>query len=153
LSNRLHTTVGNTEAVDEDEIFILSMLRGQGAKSSGVGTNFGRAELCGAAWRGRDLFVKLLPDKGVNTEAEAEDENGWRESLAMVSLNGYEASIKPLLEKGANARAKNKYDCTPLFTAASNGHKAVVKLLLGWEPDFEAEDEIGRTGKHYIWRH
>jgi ankyrin repeat protein len=45
-------------------------------------------------------------------------------------LNGHEAVVKLLLEKGAELETKDKSGQTPLSLAAENGREAVVKLLL-----------------------
>jgi ankyrin repeat protein len=46
-------------------------------------------------------------------------------------VDGHEAVVKLLIEKGANLECRGtKHGQTPLWQAAANGHEAVVKLLL-----------------------
>ena len=44
-------------------------------------------------------------------------------------MNGHEAVVKLLLEKGAELESKDRDGRTPLSWAAENGQEAVVKLL------------------------
>ena len=79
---------------------------------------------------------------------------------------------EPLLDRGANVNTKaSSSSCTmtALGTAASEGHTAVVQLLLGREADANAKDNYGRTwdagrpmstqttyftigGRHQVWQ-
>jgi ankyrin repeat protein len=54
-------------------------------------------------------------------------------------MNGHEAVVKLLLEKGANLESKG------LSWAARYGHEAVVKLLLEKGADLESKDDDNRT--------
>ncbi|KAH8652847.1 hypothetical protein BGZ61DRAFT_511129 [Ilyonectria robusta] len=62
--------------------------------------------------------------------------------LMVASYCGHRATVKLLLEKGADVEAKDKdYGRTPLWWAAEKGHEAVVKLLLDKGADVEAKDK------------
>ena len=45
-------------------------------------------------------------------------------------MQGQEAVVELLLQKGAEVESKNKWGWTPLSIAAEHGQKAVVELLL-----------------------
>ncbi|KAK2599135.1 hypothetical protein QQS21_005396 [Conoideocrella luteorostrata] len=59
--------------------------------------------------------------------------------LLYSTKEGHEAMVKLLLESGADVKAKNENNWTPLSLAAVEGHKAIVKLLL--EKGAEANGE------------
>src|SRR5271156_6015903 len=66
--------------------------------------------------------------------------------LSYAAMQGHEAVMKLLLEKGAELETKDKeYSQTPLSWAADQGHVAVVKLLLEKGAELETKDEYGRT--------
>jgi ankyrin repeat protein len=61
---------------------------------------------------------------------EFKDNCGYT-ALWWAVLNGHEAVVGLLLEKGADIEFKDRrYGQTPLLWAAEMGHEAVVKLLL-----------------------
>ncbi|MDP0561754.1 MAG: ankyrin repeat domain-containing protein [Candidatus Endonucleobacter sp. (ex Gigantidas childressi)] len=49
--------------------------------------------------------------------------------------------VKYLLEQGAKVNIENKAGKCPLFVAAENGHKDIIKLLLGYNAYVDANDE------------
>jgi hypothetical protein len=57
-------------------------------------------------------------------------------TLLWAVMNGHEAVVRLLLEKGAELESKDSEGQTPLSWAAAKGHEAVVQLLLekGAEP-------------------
>lgn len=50
-----------------------------------------------------------------------------------------------LWSKKVDMNARSKLSCTPLISAAKNGHEEVVKMLLERGADFEAKDDKSRT--------
>jgi ankyrin repeat protein len=55
---------------------------------------------------------------------------GLNEELLKAAADGDAAKVKELLEKGADANARDKDGLTPLHYAAKHGHADVVKLLI-----------------------
>ncbi|RYP70705.1 hypothetical protein DL771_005309 [Monosporascus sp. 5C6A] len=99
-----------------------------------------RTPLSWASENGREAVVKLLLEKGVDTESKDDYYN--RTPLLWAAKNGHEAVVKLLLDKGADTEPKdNNYNRTPLLYAAENGHEAVVKLLLDKGADTEPKDD------------
>ncbi|PON27670.1 hypothetical protein TGAM01_v203437 [Trichoderma gamsii] len=71
-----------------------------------------------ASYLGHNAVVKLLLDKGAETEAkDAYDCT----PLVWASYCGHEATVKLLLDKGAETKAKDAYGRTPLWMAVDGG--------------------------------
>ena len=100
------------------------------------------ASLIKAAAGGDETIVRLLLEKGANTEATDGDGNT---PLIAAAESGHEAVVRLLLEHGANIEAKDKYDNTPLIKAADHGHEAVVRLLLEHGANSDATNREGYT--------
>ncbi|KAJ5748094.1 uncharacterized protein N7511_009790 [Penicillium nucicola] len=64
-------------------------------------------------------------------------------SLTLMSYLGHEATVKLLLEKGADLESRDNDGVTPLSWAAENGEEAMVQLLLekAAEPNWSQSDE------------
>jgi ankyrin repeat protein len=74
--------------------------------------------------------VKLLLETG-KVDVDSKDGNDGQTPLWRAAVDGHEAVVKLLIEKGANLECRDtKHGQTPLWQAAANGHEAVVKLLL-----------------------
>lgn len=57
------------------------------------------------------------------------------------------ACLQTLLEKGANANAKDKNNNTALHYAAGYGQADMVKLLLDHKADVSIKNDDGKTAK------
>ena len=79
-----------------------------------------------AAFFGVENSVRLLLS---SKRTEARDSYG-RTSLSWAALEGHEAVVKLLLEKGADLESKDEGGWTPLSWAAWEDNEAVVKLLI-----------------------
>jgi ankyrin repeat protein len=71
--------------------------------------------------------------------AQQPDRQKLNEQLWEAARTGDAATVKRLLDSGADVNAKFRYDQTPLFKAAERGHTEVVRLLLerGAEPNLK----------------
>lgn len=66
-------------------------------------------------------------------------------ALFRAAIDGHAATVKLLLDKGANINARDKHDYTALIFAASKGHAEVVKILLERGADLKAKNDVGLT--------
>jgi ankyrin repeat protein len=87
-------------------------------------------------------IIKILLDKGINLK----ERNG---SLIIAASNGYIATVKLLLEAGAEINAQNRIGKTALMEAASAGNLETVKMLLQAEADISLVDENKKTALFY----
>jgi ankyrin repeat protein len=60
-------------------------------------------------------------------------------------LNGHEAVVRLLVEKGADVKAKGNAGATALHGAAWKGHEAVVRLLVEKGANVKAKNKYGST--------
>ncbi|KAH7228879.1 ras guanine nucleotide exchange factor domain-containing protein [Fusarium oxysporum] len=77
-------------------------------------------------------------------DVDARDISGWT-PLCLAAVEGHEAVVQLLLDRGANTEAADKEGRTPLWYAALKGHEAVVRLLLDRGAYIEAADWEGQT--------
>jgi hypothetical protein len=75
---------------------------------------------------GRDIIILLLEQ----CDSEAQVTKGVINALQAISVEGHEAVVKLLLDRGANANAQGGHFSNALYEASVEGHEAVVKLLL-----------------------
>ncbi len=80
---------------------------------------------------------------------DSKDSKYGRSPLSWAASNGYDAVVKPLLEKNANPEFKDNYSRTPLSYAAQNGHEIVVELLLKKKASPDSQDKDGLTPLSY----
>lgn len=85
--------------------------------------------------------VRKLIDLGAHSNAR----NRWGTALMMACELGYPPMVQFLLEKGADPNGKDRWQSTPLETAAKRGYPEIVKLLLEYGADPKAEDLNGDT--------
>ncbi|KAF5645792.1 ankyrin repeat-containing protein [Fusarium tjaetaba] len=67
------------------------------------------------------------------------------QSLWQAAEKGNKATVRLLLDGGADAESKDTVGQTPLLWAAKYGNEAVVKLLLDKDANVESKDTSGRT--------
>ncbi|KAJ5549031.1 hypothetical protein N7513_006265 [Penicillium frequentans] len=105
-----------------------------------------RTPLSWAAENGRGEIVRLLQTKqSINTL----DKAGYT-PLARASMNGHEAVVGLLIDKGADVHATNHgYRQTSLHCASQKGHEAVVRLLVEKGADIHAIAPEGLTPLHW----
>ena len=100
-----------------------------------------QGQLIKAAMLGMPDAVKLLLDKGANTEAK--DNTGM---TALIWAAGKDnAGVKMLLDRGANIEAKSSDGTTALMEAALEDKTEIVKLLLDKGASINAKNMYGRT--------
>lgn len=102
----------------------------------------GHTALYWASIRGHASTVKLLLEKGANTEV-TDAVAVKRTALLSASVNGHDATVKLLLDAGANIEAVDVNGDTSLILASRNGHASTVKLLLDEGAKLEATSLIG----------
>ncbi|OAP55332.1 hypothetical protein AYL99_10305 [Fonsecaea erecta] len=92
---------------------------------------------------GDDNFLAFLCALSkFNIEQAGEDR---RTPLSWAAGRGHSATVKILLEKGANLECKDKHNETPLSWAAKRGHKEMLRLLLKKGAERDSKDNSGRT--------
>jgi len=76
------------------------------------------------------IIKKLLKKRGDDINVNAAVYNGCT-PLFIAAQNGYNSSVKLLIEAGGNVnQAREDTGASPLFMASQNGHLAIVKVLL-----------------------
>ncbi|KAK4078540.1 uncharacterized protein Triagg1_2871 [Trichoderma aggressivum f. europaeum] len=83
--------------------------------------------------------------KDIDMDKKLKDSRRGRTPLLWAAMNGHEAIVQLLLDKGANIDSKDSYGRTPLSYAAMKGHKAILRLLLDKGTNIDSRDNYGRT--------
>src|SRR4051812_24915522 len=90
-----------------------------------------------AAYFGLENVTSFL----LNSNVPESRDSYSRTPLSWAAENGHEATVKLLLEKGADIESKERFGKTPLPLAANRGHEAVVKLLLEKGAEINLKDK------------
>ena len=90
-------------------------------------------------WKIRSLVVAAC-FAGVATPSLLADERG--DQLLAATRKGDVASVKRLLDEGANVNSRTRYDSTPLFFACDRGNLEMVKLLIERGADLNVKDNF-----------
>ncbi|KAK3898217.1 hypothetical protein C8A05DRAFT_47392 [Staphylotrichum tortipilum] len=100
--------------------------------------------------RGVHSFVQEQDDEGFATllvsagQVNGKGQDG-QSLLAWAVGRGYEATVRLLLDKGAEIETKNASGRTPLSWAAVAGDEAIIRLLLDNGAEIETKDASDRT--------
>ncbi|KAL5093393.1 hypothetical protein Trisim1_011197 [Trichoderma cf. simile WF8] len=119
---------------------IVDLLIDHGAKF-GRKDEYGRTFLSIAAEKG----LYSLVEQSLNSGVDISNEWGGRSPLSYAAESGNQATVRLLLDRGAELDAKDPMGRTPLLHAARSGSEAIVRLLLDRGAELHAKDEMGRT--------
>jgi ankyrin repeat protein len=106
----------------------------------------------------RPDLVRLLLDRGVNVNTPASNDLYTPLHFASCSIyvgndpgsrTNMEATVRLLLERGADPTTRSEYGHTPLHMACIYGNDIAIRLLLATgRVDLDARDKEGRTPLH-----
>ncbi|PHH93032.1 hypothetical protein CDD83_2142 [Cordyceps sp. RAO-2017] len=88
---------------------------------------------------GNEVIVKVMLDKGANTEV------GCWGPLVWAVAGEHETIVQLLLDRGADTKAVDQVGRTPLFWAVMQKNQAIAELLLDTNAYMETSDQAGRT--------
>ena len=107
--------------------------------------------LCAAAAIGHVDICRSLIQHGADVEKEGSDykHRGTGTALGLAARFGREATVKLLLENGANVEGNSSFYHGPAICAAAyNGHEHVVRLLLENGANVNGQGPDGKTSLH-----
>jgi ankyrin repeat protein len=58
-------------------------------------------------------------------------------------VNGHEAVVQMLIDRGADVAVKDQKGLTPLHITIQNGHQAVIQILVHRSADIAIENHLG----------
>lgn len=147
-------------ACDRGHESCVRLLVGNGADIN-ANNYTNRTPLQEALMRGHVSISKFLLESGASVDSH--DNEGWT-PLHQAASSGKEVGvISLLLDKGSDIEAKtsrtnfwnqsSSCEATPLFLAAGNGHKTIVKALMDRGADPRCRNTIGEMPIHVAcWR-
>jgi ankyrin repeat protein len=97
-----------------------------------------------ALCRGRNDVLCLLLEEGLPLDHCVDKLS----LLFHAARDGLDATVRLLLDRGADIHAKNWYGLTALHLAAGRGHEATVRLLLDRGANIHAKNYEDRTALH-----
>ena len=86
---------------------------------------------------------EIAPDKGSSAQNQAQVGMGLE--LVGAVKSGDEQRVRTLLANGADVRARDKNEITPLHWAAATGQVAIIELLIAKGADINAKSDEGVT--------
>ena len=101
-----------------------------------------------AAKAGDVSMIQKLLEKGVDIQSQGLQDCETHTALHLASKHGKEATVRLLLENGADVHAKNGKGWTALHHAAHYSHEQVGGLLLENGADIDAEDQKSGIALH-----
>lgn len=104
--------------------------------------------LC-AAGGGSTSTVKLMLEKGSSIDARDEDHQTALHAAAKCCYSGEVSMIGILVEGGVDINARDRMEETPLHAAAADGVDEMIKELLKYGAEIEAQGSDGQTALHY----
>ena len=126
---------------EELGVGIAQLLLGHGADPNARQKN-NRIPLHWAAYKGRLEIARLLLDHGANPIAEEDDGATPLHEVSRGEYSSQELGVgiaRLLLERGADPNARQKNGFIPLHWAAYKGRLKIAQLLLGHNPNPNAE--------------
>ncbi|PIK60415.1 putative ankyrin repeat and KH domain-containing protein mask [Apostichopus japonicus] len=131
--------------LDEEAEAELTWMKVKAATTSGQ-VNVGGQLQMGSTDQADQVMAGRLVDEGKGLQETEESES----LLSLACSGGYFELAQVLLKINANVEDRgSKRDCTPLMEAASAGHVDIVKLLLEYEADVNAQSSAGNTPLMY----
>lgn len=148
-------------AAEGGQLKVVANLLQSGADPN-VRAKNGQVALHLACLRGHNAVVQALleggadPDGGRAKEKSSGDRDGRTPLLFIASEKSSKwnaATVKLLLQKGANPDAKDSTERTPLHWAATNGYIELGRMLLAGsyqsKPNINATQNRGKTALHF----
>ena len=110
-----------------------------------------------ASYFGNVEIARLLLDHGANSEANAEGDMKPLHQVSYGKCRSQEDGVRVarlLLERGADVNTRRKDHWTPLHLASYFGNVEIVRLLLdyGADPEANAEGDMGAKPLHQVSR-
>lgn len=152
-------------AAEAGQLKVITKLLQSGADPN-LRANNGQVALHLACLRGHNTVVQALleggadPDGGRNKDKRPGDRDGRTPLLFLASEKSSKWNVgtaKLLLEKGADADAKDSTERTPLHWAATNGFLDLGRMLLSGvhqrKPNIDAVQNRGKTALHFASVH
>jgi ankyrin repeat protein len=94
-------------------------------------------------FRHPDLAREMI-ERGADVNARARNQAGVMPVHAAAAVRDV-ATMRLLLDRGADVNARQQLSFTPLHEAANNGDEAMVDLLLARGADAQAKSDDGKT--------
>lgn len=98
-----------------------------------------------AARKGNIATVRRLLGQGVTVNARSDHKT----ALSLAALGGHHGIVKLLINKGANIRARDKMNTTPLMWASVGGNMNTIRHLLNAGANINAKSQGGHTALVY----
>jgi ankyrin repeat protein len=143
-------------AIEHGHTAVATFLIDQGADAAWRSEHNHKSLLYVAAEAGHEDMLKMLVEKGFDTNDSADHWVGryrerhrfTRTALEAASAKGAVAAVEVLIEAGAEIGIRGYQGRTALHLAAKHGHDSVVSTLLRSGAGIDAHDDFGKTALH-----